>query len=131
MLDDELQSIWDTGVAFKPNQTLGQDFTLESLRQNGCDAVFLGVGAAQPQNPAGGLQPARRAWGVDFLRQVARGEKVRLKDNVVVIGGGNVAVDAALTALRCGARAVSMACLESEEEMLASAWRIEVPRPRG
>jgi len=46
--------------------------------------------------------------GGDFLRQVARGEKIRLKDNVVVIGGGNVAVDAALTALRCGARAVSI-----------------------
>lgn len=126
VLDDELQSIWDTGVAFKPNQALGQDFTLESLRQNGCDAVFLGVGAQLSRRiPLEGCNLPDVLWGVDFLRQVARGEKVRLKENVVVIGGGNVAVDAALTALRCGAQAVSMACLESDEEMPASAWRIE------
>ena len=126
VLDDELQAIWDTGVAFKPNQTLGQDFTLESLRQNGCDAIFLGVGAQLSRRiPLEGCNLPDVLWGVDFLRQVARGEKVRLKDNVVVIGGGNVAVDVALTALRCGAQAVSMACLESEEEMPASARRIE------
>ena len=126
VLDDELQSIWDTGVEFKPNQTLGQDFTLESLRQNGCDAVFLGVGAQFSRRiPLEGCNLPDVLWGGDFLRQVARGEKVRLKDNVVVIGGGNVAVDVALTALRCGAQAVSMACLESEEELPASAWRID------
>ncbi|HEX5680895.1 MAG TPA: FAD-dependent oxidoreductase, partial [Desulfobacterales bacterium] len=108
VLDDELQSIWDTGVEFKPNQKLGQDFTLQSLRQNGCDAVFLGVGAQLSRRiPLEGCNLPDVLWGVDFLRQVARGEKVRLKDNVVVIGGGNVAVDAALTALRCGAQAVS------------------------
>jgi formate dehydrogenase beta subunit len=126
VLDDELQSIWDTGVEFKPNQTLGQDFTLESLTQNGYEAVFLGVGAQLSRRiPLEGCNLPDVLWGVDFLRQVARGEKVRLKDNVVVIGGGNVAVDVALTALRCGAQAVFMACLESEEEMPASAWKIE------
>jgi formate dehydrogenase (NADP+) beta subunit len=126
VLDDELQSIWDTGVEFKPNQTLGRDFTLESLKQNGYEAVFLGVGAQLCRRiPLEGCNLPDVLWGVDFLRQVARAEKIRLKDNVVVIGGGNVAVDAALAALRCGAQAVSMACLESDQEMSASAWRIE------
>jgi len=126
MLDDELQSIWDTGVEFKPKQTLGQDFTLESLRQNGCEAVFLGVGAPLSRRiPLEGCDLPDVLWGVDFLRQVARGEKVRLKDNVVVIGGGNVAVDVALTAIRCGAQTVSMACLESKGEIPAGAWEIE------
>jgi len=132
VLDDELQSIWDTGVEFKPNQTLGQDFTLESLKQNGCDAVFLGVGAQLSRRiPLEGCNLPDVLWGVDFLRQVARGEKVRLKDNVVVIGGGNVAVDVALTALRCGAQAVSMACLESDKELPASVWRIEGAEAEG
>ena len=126
VLDDELQSIWNTGVEFKPNQTLGQDFTLESLKQNGYEAVFLGVGAQLSRRiPLEGCNLPDVLWGVDFLRQVARGEKFILKDNVVVIGGGNMAVDVALTAIRCGAQEVSMACLESEEEMPASAWEIE------
>ena len=132
VLDDELQSIWDTGVEFKPNQMLGQAFTLESLKQNGYEAIFLGVGAALSRRiPLKGCHLPDVLWGLDFLRQVARGEKVRLKDKVVVIGGGNVAVDAALTALRCGAQEVSMACLESEEEMPASAWRIESAAAEG
>jgi formate dehydrogenase (NADP+) beta subunit len=126
VVTDELQSIWDTGVGFKPNQTLGQDFTLASLKQDGYEAVFLGVGAQLSRRiPLAGCNLPDVLGGIDFLHQVAAGEKVRLKDNVVVIGGGNVAVDVALTALRCGAWEVSMACLESEEEMPASAWKIE------
>ena len=126
VLDDELPSIWDTGVQFKPNQVLGKDFTLESLKQNGFEAVFLAVGAQLSRRIAlEGCNLPDVLWGVDFLRQVAQGEKVRLKDKVVVIGGGNVAVDVALTALRCEARDVSMVCLESEAEMPARVWEIE------
>jgi len=126
VLNDELQSIWDAGVEFKPNQALGEDFTLESLKQNGFEAVFLGVGAQLSRRiPLEGCNLPDVLWGVDFLRQVAQGEKVRLKDKVVVIGGGNVAVDVALTALRCEARDVSIVCLESEAEMPARVWQIE------
>ena len=130
VLDDELQSIWDAGVEFKPNQTLGQDFTLQSLMQNGCDAVFLGVGAQLSRRiPLEGCNLPDVLWGVDFLRQVARGRRSGFKDNVVVIGGGNVAVDVALTALRCGAQAVSMACLESDRGNAGQ--RLENRRCRG
>jgi NADH dehydrogenase FAD-containing subunit len=68
---------------------------------------------------------------VEFLRQVAEGEEIKLKDSVVVIGGGNVAVDAALTALRCGATDVKMACLECLDEMPASPWEIESAKAEG
>jgi hypothetical protein len=64
-------------------------------------------------------------WGVDFLRQVGEEKQIGLKDKVIVIGGGNVAIDVALTARRLGAKAVTMACLESREEMPAHAWEIE------
>jgi NADPH-dependent glutamate synthase beta subunit-like oxidoreductase len=64
-------------------------------------------------------------WGVDFLRDVSENKEVRLKKRVFVVGGGNVAVDVALTALRVGANEVTMACLESREEMPASQWEIE------
>jgi NADPH-dependent glutamate synthase beta subunit-like oxidoreductase len=126
MLDDELQSIWDAGVEFKPNQTLGEDFTLESLKQNGFEAVFIGVGAPLSRRiPLEGCNLPDVLWGLDFLCRVACGAKVRLRDHVVVIGGGNLAVDAALTALRCGAHEVSMVCLEPESEMPAGACEIE------
>ena len=64
-------------------------------------------------------------WGVDFLYQVNEGKEITLKDRVVVIGGGNVAIDVALTALRCGATSVTMACLEKREEMPADEWEID------
>ena len=62
---------------------------------------------------------------------MAEGEDIKLKDNVVVIGGGNVAVDAAMTALRCGASDVKMACLECWEEMPASPWELEEAEAEG
>jgi NADPH-dependent glutamate synthase beta subunit-like oxidoreductase len=65
------------------------------------------------------------------LRKVAEGQDVNLKDNVVVIGGGNVAVDVAMTARRCGATDVKMACLECLEEIPASPWEIEEARAEG
>jgi NADPH-dependent glutamate synthase beta subunit-like oxidoreductase len=64
-------------------------------------------------------------WGVDFLSRVAEGEEVRLKDRVIVIGGGNVAIDAALTAMRCGTREVTVVCLEKREDMPAHEWQVE------
>ncbi len=64
-------------------------------------------------------------WGVDFLSRVAQGGDMKLKERVLVVGGGNVAVDVALTALRTGAKEVTMACLEKREEMPANDWEIE------
>jgi formate dehydrogenase (NADP+) beta subunit len=126
ILDKEIDDILGRGIAFKPNQTLGKDISLAQLKAAGFDAVFLAVGAQLSRKiPLEGCELPDVLWGIDFLRKVSRGEKIRLKENVVVIGGGNVAVDAALTALRCGAKEVYMACLESEAEMPAGKWEIE------
>ncbi len=65
------------------------------------------------------------------MASVSEGKAVTVKDRVVVIGGGNVAVDVALTAQRLGAKAVTLACLESREEMPANPWEIEQARQEG
>ncbi len=126
ILDKEIEDILNTGIELRTGEFLGKDFNLYRLKSVGFDAVFLGVG----------LQSSRRIsiegadlpdvlWGLDFLGEVAEGKDVRLKDRVIVIGGGNVAVDVALTALRCGAKDIIMACLEGRDEMPAHEWEIE------
>jgi NADPH-dependent glutamate synthase beta subunit-like oxidoreductase len=132
VLDKEIKDILDLGIKFQPNQSLGKDLSLDQLKNDGFDAVFLGVGAQQRRLiPLEGCNTFDVLWGVEFLRKIAEGEKVHLKDNVVVIGGGNVAVDAAMTARRCGATDVKMACLECLEEMPASPWEIEAAKAEG
>ncbi|MGD2126971.1 MAG: FAD-dependent oxidoreductase [Desulfobacteraceae bacterium] len=126
LLDREIGEILRLGVDFRPNQKLGADFTLEHLRGDGYDAVFLAVGAQLSRRISlEGSDLPDVLWGVDFLAQVAEGEDVHLRDRVIVIGAGNVAVDAALTALRSGASDVTMVCLEKREEMPAHEWQIE------
>jgi len=126
LLDKEIKEIFDFGVEFKPNQALGNQVTLDQLRKEGYEAVFLGVGAQlSRQIPLEGSDSAGVLWGMDFLSKVAEGEKVRLKERVIVIGGGSVAVDVALTAKRCGAKDVTMVCLEKREEMPAQSWEVE------
>jgi NADPH-dependent glutamate synthase beta subunit-like oxidoreductase len=126
LLDREIQDILDLGVEFQPNRKLGEDITLEQMRSDGYDAVFLGVGAPLSRRiPLEGSDLPDVLWGVDFLGRVAEGEKIRLKHRVVVIGGGNGAVDAARTALRCGAHRVAMACLEKREDMPAYESEVE------
>ncbi|MGD2185450.1 MAG: FAD-dependent oxidoreductase [Desulfobacterales bacterium] len=132
ILDKEINEILALGIDLKPGQVLGQDFTLAQLTNDGYDAVFLGVGA---QNscciPLEGCNVPDVLWGVEFLRRVSAGQAIRLKDNVLVVGGGNVAVDAAMTALRCGAGHVKMACLECLDEMPASPWQLEKAKAEG
>jgi NADPH-dependent glutamate synthase beta subunit-like oxidoreductase len=132
ILDQEIKDLLDLGIEFKPNQNLGHDISLEGLKNDGYDAVFLGIGAQQSKRiPLDGCNVPDVLWGVEFLRQVSEGQALQLKDRVVVIGGGNVAVDVAMTARRCGARDVKMACLECLEEMPASPWQLEAARAEG
>ncbi len=125
VLDREVAAIWESGVKFRPGLALGRDFTLDSLKRDGFAAVFLAVGAQLSRRiPLEGCHLPGVLRGVDFLSRAARGERVALKDRVVVIGGGSVAVDAAQTALRCGARDVTLVCLESADAMPAGAGEI-------
>lgn len=132
VLDKEIKDILDLGIDFKPNKMLGKDFTLDGLKKEGFDAVFLGVGAQLSRSiPIEGSDKNDVLWGLDFLKKVAEGEGITLKDRVIVVGGGNVAVDVALTARRCGAREVAMVCLEAREEMPAHEREIKRAESEG
>jgi NADPH-dependent glutamate synthase beta subunit-like oxidoreductase len=132
VLDSEIKEILDLGIDFKPEQSLGKDFSLDQLKNDGFDAVFLAVGAQQSRPISlEGCHTPDVMWGLEFLRRVAEGREIKLQVRVVVIGGGNMAVDVALTALRCGAVDVKMVCLEDLDEMPASAWQIEGAKAEG
>jgi NADPH-dependent glutamate synthase beta subunit-like oxidoreductase len=132
ILDTEIKEILDLGIDLRSGRVLGKDITLDQLTHNGYDVVFLGVGARDSRRiPLEGCHVPDVLWGVDFLRRVAEGEDIKLKDSVVVVGGGNVAVNVATTALRCGAGDVKMACLECLDEMPASPGELETARAEG
>jgi heterodisulfide reductase subunit A-like polyferredoxin len=126
ILDAEIQVIRDIGVEIKTGLTFGQDVTLESLKKDGFKAVFLATGLhlSRRLNVEGEDLPGVLN-GVEYLRDVALGNPASLKKKVTVIGGGNVAVDVALTAMRKGAEHVTLVCLEKREEMPAWDYEIE------
>ncbi|MHB9116132.1 MAG: FAD-dependent oxidoreductase [Thermoleophilia bacterium] len=125
VLDKEIGDILAMGVDFRPNIALGEQVTLEQLHADN-DAVLLAVGAQQSRKvKLEGADHPDVLWGVEYLADVRAGKDVRLKDRVAVVGGGNVAVDVALTALRTGATSVVLVSLESREEMPAFEWEVE------
>ena len=111
----QVKVLEDIGIAFKTMTDVGTNVTFESLRKK-FDAVFLATGAWQ-QRKLGIEKEELLMEGVEFLQKVATGDRSRPGNKVLVIGGGNVAVDVAITALRLGAKEVTMACLERREEM--------------
>jgi NADPH-dependent glutamate synthase beta subunit-like oxidoreductase len=132
VLDREIARILATGIALELNAKLGVDFRIDELRERGYDAVFVAVGAQLSRRiDIDGIGLENVLWGVEFLGRVASGAAVSVLPRVVVIGGGNVAVDVALTALRLGAAQVTLACLEKLEEMPANPWEIEQAREEG
>lgn len=131
-LDRDIKVILDMGVEIKTSQAFGKDFDLEGLKSQGYEAVFMGLGLQTSRRiPLDGSDHNDVLWGLDFLTGVRDGQGIALKNNVLVIGGGNVAVDVALTALRQGAGKVTMACLESFDEMPANSWDIEMAQDEG
>jgi NADPH-dependent glutamate synthase beta subunit-like oxidoreductase/Pyruvate/2-oxoacid:ferredoxin oxidoreductase delta subunit len=127
VLDKEIDLILGLGIELKTEQQLGRDFDLAGLRQDGYDAVFLALGLPESRRISlEGADLPGVLWGMDFLSAVKDGQGVAVKDRVLVIGGGNVAVDVALTARRLGAKEVIMACLESRREMPANPWEVEM-----
>jgi heterodisulfide reductase subunit A-like polyferredoxin len=122
----EVQAIQDMGVEIKTGVTFGRDITLDSLKKDGYQAVFLATGLhlSRELKVEGETLPGVHK-GVEFLRDVALGKDVRLEKKVIVIGGGNVAIDVALTAKRKGAEEVTLVCLEKRDEMPAWDYEIE------
>jgi len=126
ILDTQLNYIKDLGVDFQTNTAIGKEKTLEDLKSEGYQAVFFAVGA-QLSSRLGidGADLDGVLWGLDFLKAVNLKRGVEVKDKVMVIGGGNVAIDVAMVALRLGAQDVQVVCLESSEEMPAFASEIK------
>jgi NADPH-dependent glutamate synthase beta subunit-like oxidoreductase len=126
ILEKEINQILELGIELKTGQKLGEDFDLNQLKSQGYEAVFLAVGAQLSRKiELEGANLEDVLWGLDFLSGVREGKEVSLKDRVLVVGGGNVAIDVALTALRFGAKEVTLACLETGEEMPANRWEVE------
>jgi heterodisulfide reductase subunit A-like polyferredoxin len=125
VLDMEIDNILRLGVELKTNTALGRDFTLDSLSDQGYQAVFLGIGChvgkplGIPKEDAPGV-----VQGVDFLRRHNLGEPLEVGKRLAVIGGGNVAIDVACSAIRLGSE-VTIVYRRSREEMPAFGHEIE------
>ncbi len=127
VLDREIAHLLRHGIEARTNQALGRDFTLDDLEKKGYSAVCLALGAhrsIQPNIP--GERECKDVHdAVDFLREVNLGRKRKLGDQVLVVGGGNVAIDAARTAKRLGCQEVTVVYRRSREEMPAYPEEIE------
>jgi heterodisulfide reductase subunit A-like polyferredoxin len=132
IIDAEIQTIRDLGVQFKTGVEIGRDVTIGELRKQGFKAFFMGIGSQECKSLGiegegfEGVIP-----GVDFLRDFNLGKQVTLGDKVAVIGGGNVAMDAVRTALRCGSAKPFIIYRRSEAEMPASVEEIAECREEG
>ncbi len=125
VVKEEIEELLSVGVELKTNTALGRDLSLEDLRQEH-DAVLLALGAQLARRiPVEGADLDGVLWGMDFLKEVRQGKELKVEDRVLVIGGGGVAMDVALTAKRLGAKEVQVSCLECREEMPANPWEIE------
>ncbi|HPR56604.1 MAG TPA: [FeFe] hydrogenase, group A [Deltaproteobacteria bacterium] len=125
-LDAEIQVILDLGVEIRYNRKLGRDFSLDSLKRDGFAAVFVGLGAqkATAIGVEGEDLPGVMS-GLDFLAMLARGKRPPVGERVLVIGGGNTAMDAARSAVRLGAKDVTIAYRRTRQEMPAQDMEIE------
>lgn len=126
IVDQEIRRILDEGIELKLNTTVGRDVSLEELSSQGYEASFIAIGLQIGRVPKlEGSDHAGVLNGLEFLRQVNLGEPFEIGQEVIVIGGGNVAIDVAITARRVGAGKVKLVCLESRESMPAHAWEIQ------
>ena len=126
VIDAEIDIIRQLGVEIKCGVEVGKDVTLDELRSQGYKAFYIAIGcqggrkANIPGEDAEGVMTA-----VDFLRTVGGDESYPVRGKAVVVGGGNVAIDVARTAVRCSAESVKMFCLEPRDRMPASEEEIE------
>lgn len=125
VLDLEINQILDLGVQISTNVQLGRDFTVTSLKQGGYDAIFLGLGAwdsskmrVQDEDSPGVLA------GIEFLKQFGLRRKIDIHGRVLVVGGGNTAIDCARTALRLGVSDVRILYRRTRKEMPANEMEI-------
>ena len=131
VINAEIDVLRELGVTFKTGVEVGKDVTLDALREEGFKAFYLAIGASKgaklsiPGEELGGV-----STGIDFLRQINRGERPEIGNKVAVIGGGNVAMDVARAAVRLGAD-VTVYYRRSEDEMPADIDEVEEAKEEG
>ena len=121
VVEAEIDIIRQMGVEIRCGVEVGKDVTLDALRAQGYKAFYVAIGC-QGGRKAGipGEDAPNVVTAVDFLHKVNEGEKISLDGKIVVVGGGNVAIDVVRSGLRCGASAADMYCLEAREQMPAT-----------
>ena len=125
----EIDEILRAGVELKLNHAIRD---INRLFDEGYSAVFLAIGAHEPQFLGIPGEDAKGVFhGVPFLRSISLGEEIRLGDRVVVVGGGNTAIDTARTALRMGSREVTILYRRSHAEMPANPWEVDEAEAEG
>lgn len=126
VIEAEIDVLRELGVTFQTGVEVGRDITIDALRKQGYKGFFLAIGAQAGRKLGIEGENAEGVYsGVDFLREVELQTAKRLDGDVIVVGGGNVAIDVARTAIRYGAKNLNMFCLESEKEMPALPDEIE------
>ncbi len=121
LLAAEIDVIRELGVEIRCGVEIGKDITIEELREQGYKGFYVAIGCQRGRKPGITGENAKGAYAaVDFLREAGAKESFALEGDVVVVGGGNVAIDAARISSRCVDAKISMFCLEQREHMPAS-----------
>ena len=121
LLAAEIDVIRELGVEIRCGVEIGKDITIEELREQGYRGFYVAIGCQRGRKPGITGENAKGAYAaVDFLREAGAKESFELEGDVVVVGGGNVAIDAARISSRCVDAKISMFCLEQREDMPAS-----------
>ena len=121
LLAAEIDVIRELGVEIRCGVEIGKDITIEELREQGYRGFYVAIGCQRGRKPGITGENAKGAYAaVDFLREAGAKESFALEGDVVVVGGGNVAIDAARISSRCVDAKISMFCLEQREDMPAS-----------
>lgn len=121
LLTAEIDVIRELGVEIRCGVEIGKDITIEELREQGYKGFYVAIGCQRGRKPGITGENAKGTYAaVDFLREAGAKESFALEGDVVVVGGGNVAIDAARISSRCVDAKISMFCLEQRENMPAS-----------
>ncbi|MGE5809248.1 MAG: FAD-dependent oxidoreductase [Nitrospirota bacterium] len=125
VLKEDIDDVVSKGIEVKTNCEIGKDIKLDDLTKKH-NAVLVAIGLSQSRSiPIPGVDGPGVLLAIPYLTDVAFGKKPALGKKVLVIGGGNVAMDVARSARRLGVKDVSMVCLESAEEMPAWKWEVD------
>jgi NADPH-dependent glutamate synthase beta subunit-like oxidoreductase len=128
----DIRTILSRGVHFEGRKRFGEDMTFADLAEQGFEAVLLAVGTSESVRlPGSGSEEQGFLDALSFLSRAKRGTPFRLHGRVVIIGGGNVAIDVSRTAVRLGAEDVTLVCLEARDAMPAFPWEVEDARAEG